>query len=408
MGFALGLLAGCELAEVGAVDLVDAAVAAPTDAQAAADASVPDAPPEDLDGFVTWHMEQGGIPGLAVGMVVDGEVAFTGTWGWADIEAERPVVEDTAFAVASISKLFTGVPLMRLVEEGRLDLDAATEDAFGFRLVHPAHPESPITTRQLLTHSSGLVDDWLALGQTTYEGEPPLDLGEFARAYAQPGGEFYGDDHFGGAPGTDWEYCNAGFAIAGHLAELGWDEDFRALTRRQIFEPLGLEDTGWFYADVDPAKRATLYGYSARPPSYAASDPVNFAHYPAGGLRSSVRDLLRYARAWLAEGELDGRRFLEADTVRGMFLQQVPELNSRQALVLRYDVLGGRTYIGHSGAGIGGSANFLMDPGAHAALIVLTNSDAYVRARFGLTSGREALDAILERFEAGLRARIDG
>ena len=364
-------------------------------------------PPEDLAGFVEWQMAAGGLPGLAAGLVVDGEVAYVGTWGWADVENEVPVADDTLFVVASVSKLFTGVPLMRLVEEGRLDLDASTADAFGFSLVNPAFPDVPITTRQLLTHTSGMVDDWLTLGGTTYRGDPPIDLGQFARGYARPGGDLYDPDHFGSAPGTDWRYCNAAFAVAGHLAEIGWDEDFRALTARQILVPLGLNDTGWFFEDLDASRLASLYTYDARRGgSFVALDQVNYAHYPAGGLRSSIRDLLRYARAWLAEGELDGERFLEPETIRAMYAQQVPALSERQALVLRYDTVGGRTFIGHSGAGIGGSANFLMLPEQRAALIVVSNGDAYVRARLGQPQGREAFEAILVRLGEELEAQM--
>jgi len=377
--------------------------AGPIDAAPAVDAR----PPEDLDGFVEWQMEAGGLPGLAAGLVVDGEVAYVGTWGYADVDSGVPVAEDTLFVVASVSKLFTAVPLMRLVEETGLDLDRSTEAAFDFPIVHPEFPEAPITTRQLLTHTSGMTDAWLTLGETTYAGDPPIDLGDFARGYAQPGGDLYqAGANFGPAPASDWEYCNAAFAVAAHLAELGWGEDFRALSERMVFEPLGLNDTGWFFADVDPSKLAVLYTYSAPRDAFVPLDQVNYAHYPAGGLRSSIRDLLRYARAWLNFGELEGERFLAEDTVRAMLQPQVPDLSTRQALVLRYDALNGNTYIGHSGAGIGGSANFLMLPGQDAALVVVTNGDAYVRARLGMPAGRDAFEAILSRMEDELQARL--
>lgn len=394
---------GCEAIDPVGLDGSFDRDAGPLDAAPAVDAR----PPEDLDGFVEWQMAAGGLPGVAAGLVVDGEIAFVGTWGYADVENERPVADDTLFVVASVSKLFTAVPLMRLVEEGALDLDAPTAEAFDFPIVHPEHPAVPVTTRQLLTHTSGMVDAWLTLGETTYSGDPPIDLGEFARGYAQPGGAFYQESNFGPEPGTDWEYCNAAFAVAAHLAELGWGEDFRALSERMIFEPLGLNDTGWLFADVDESKLAVLYTYSEPRESFVPLEQVSYAHYPAGGLRSSIRDLLRYAQAWLAFGELDGQRFLAEDTVRAMLQQQVPELSSRQGLVLRYDTLNDNVYIGHSGAGIGGSANFLMLPGERAALVVVTNGDAYVRSRLGMPAGREAFEAILARMEEELRARLE-
>ncbi|MBO6935534.1 MAG: beta-lactamase family protein [Deltaproteobacteria bacterium] len=400
--FLCGAVAGCDELAVDGADGSFDRDAGPVDAAPAIDAR----PPEDLDGFVEWQMDAGGLPGVAAGLVVDGEIAFVGTWGYADVENERPVADDTLFVVASVSKLFTAVPVMRLVEEGMLDLDVPTGEAFDFPIAHPGFPDDDITTRRLLTHTSGMVDAWITLGETTYSGDPPIDLGDFARGYAQPGGEYYQGSNFGPEPGTDWEYCNAAFAVAAHLAELGWGEDFRALSERMIFEPLALQDTGWHFQDIDESKLAVLYTYNTPRDSFVPLEQVNYAHYPAGGLRSSIRDLLRYAQAWLNLGELDGQRFLAEETVQTMLRQQVPDLSARQGLVLRYDVVNGNTYVGHSGAGIGGSANFLMLPGSNAALIVVTNGDAYVRARLGMTAGREAFEAILARMEEELQDRM--
>ena len=117
--------------------------------------------------------------------------------------------------------------------------------------------------------------------------------------------------------------------------------------------------------------------------------------------------LERWARAMLRGGELDGVRVLEAETVEAMRTLQVPDLSTRQGLVMRYEGIGGHGYVGHSGAGIGGSANVLLRSDADAALIVLSNGDAYIRARLGFTEGRDAMDAILERLDTELEAELE-
>ena len=132
--FPLALLlcvAGCD-----ATSTMDAGL----DAGGAADAGSTDAaalrrdagtPPEDFDGFVEWQMAYGGIPGLALAVVTRDEVVRVGTYGFADLEAERPVDEHTLFIMASISKTMAVVRAMQLVEAGQLDLDAPAGDYLG-------------------------------------------------------------------------------------------------------------------------------------------------------------------------------------------------------------------------------------------------------------------------------------
>ena len=363
----------------------------------------------ELDRAIEAELEAGKLPSIAAALIVDGELVWEGYYGWADEDASRRPNADTLFPVASVSKMFTAVPLMRLVEEGRVDLDASVQEAFGFDLVHPNHPSADITLRQLLTHTSGVIDNWPALGQGTYTGsDPEMTLAQFTDAYCSPTGDLYSaESNFGAAPGTDHDYSNAGFAIAGHLAELAWGDNFRELTRTMAFEPLGLANTGWYLADVDASQLAAAYTYNMARDTQVPLEHSTYAHYPAGGLRSSVNDLSRFVRAVLNDGELEGQRIFEAATVSEMLRRQAPELSERQGLVFRYDTISGREYVGHSGAGLGGSANVLMRPETRSGLILLSNGDAYVRARLGFEEGRDAMRRILNLLDAELE-RLGG
>ena len=360
--------------------------------------------PSELDRAIEAELEAGNLPSIAAALIVDGEVVWEGYYGWADEEGRRRPDARTLYPVASVSKMFTAVPLMRLIEQGMVDLDAPVDESFGFALAHPEHPGTPITLRALLTHTSGVIDNWPALGQGTYTGsDPEMTLTQFARAYALPEGELYStESNFGAAPGTDHDYSNAGIAIAGHLAELAWGDDFRTLTRTMAFEPLGLEGTGWYLADLNADELAEPYTYNMARDAQVALEHSTYAHYPAGGLRSSVHDLSRFVRAVLNGGELDGQRIFEEATVTEMLRLQVPDLSNRQGLVFRYDTINEREYVGHSGAGLGGSANVLMRPEERSALILLSNGDAYVRARLGFEEGRDAMRRILELLDTEL------
>src|SRR5690606_7904897 len=138
----------------------DAAVA--YDAPPVARDAGPDAgPPADLDGLIEHHMRAGGIPGAAAAIASERENAWVGTYGYADMESGRRVDEHTLFIMASISKTVAAARAMQLVEAGLLDLDEPVETYLGHPVRHPGYADIPITTRMLLTHTSGLEDAWL-------------------------------------------------------------------------------------------------------------------------------------------------------------------------------------------------------------------------------------------------------
>lgn len=384
---------------------------APTDAAPGADAGVPgdagplDAPrfardagtpPDDLEGFVDWWMAEGGIYGLAAAVVDDGEVVLTITRGMAT--ETRPVDEHTLFIVASVSKTFTGALLLGLVEEGRLDLDADVSTYLGFPFRHPAFPDVVITTRMLASHVSGLVDDFIDLGAYSYEdADPTVSLGDFALEYAN------GPDnasHWGTrAPGTAYSYANAGFGVLGAIIEGASGEDLRARSEAELFGPLALDGAGWFLSDVDRARLADEFAWGRRE-GFSVLSQHGFAFYPASSMRISVTGLARWIRAHV-DGTLEGTPFLSPASIALTRTPLFPSAAPGQGFVWKRDVVGGEAFYGHSGSTYGASANVVVrDDGD--GIVLLTNSDAYIRNRFGDSSGSEAMNAILERLSTFL------
>jgi len=378
---------------------------AAVDAAARVDAGMPDAgmpPPEDLEGFVAYQMEAGGLPAVGLALIVDGELVVSSVQGWQDVERGIPADEHTSFAVGSVSKLFTAVPVMHHVELGELDLDAALDDILGYPVRHPDH-DVPITTRMLLTHTSGIIDNWVQIGATTSPDVPEISLGELTAGYVQPEGAYSSSQNWGAAPGTDFDYSNMAVAIAAHVAEVVGGESFHDQTDALVFEPLGLDDTGWYPSDVPEEHLAVPYTWSEPRDSFVALDQATGANYPAGSLRASVTDLVTLMETLLAGGP---PLFTEA-RLQAMLELQVPELDGRQGLVFRYRSIGDRRYVGHSGSTIGGSAQLLLRFEERSGLLLVTNGDPYIRSRIGIdTSGGEAMDAILRRLDRELVERI--
>jgi CubicO group peptidase (beta-lactamase class C family) len=346
-------------------------------------------PPEDIDGFLQWWMGEGGISGLAAAVVDDGEVVLSITEGMAT--ETMPVDDHTLFIVASVSKTFCGALLLQLAEDGRLDLDADVSTYLGYTFRNPSFPDDVITTRMLAAHTSSLVDDFLDLGPYQYTSDPTVSLADFAREYGTEG-EL--ETHWGSrAPGTSYSYANAGFGVLGAIVEAASGEDFRALSEAELFEPLALDGAGWFLSDVDPAHLADEMVWDGH--RFRATPQHGFAFYPAGSLRISLVGITRWVQAHV-DGTLDGTTFLTTESIAMTRTAQFESVRTGQGFVWERDVIGGETFWGHSGSTFGASANIeVRDDGD--AIVLLTNSDAYLRNRFGDPTGSAAMHAILER-----------
>lgn len=250
----------------------------------------------------------------------------SGADGLADRRNGRRVTVADPARMASVSKLVVALGVMRLVEAGRLDLDADVSRWLGWRLRNPAFPGTPITLRMLLSHMSSLQDAGEAY---------VIPLGRTVRG-AVAEHEVFDADH---APGTYFRYSNLNFPVVASALERATGERFDRLMQRLVMEPLGLDACfNWTTcSDAKVARAVTLYradGTAAlddlrgrRPacPVFRESLDCDLAHYelgangalfsPQGGLRASVLDLAVIGRMLLNRGRHAGRRFLRAESV---------------------------------------------------------------------------------------------
>jgi len=151
---------------------------------------------QDFAAFVRAGLAQTHTPGLSVAIVRAGRTVFTAGYGLADVAAARPATPDTAFHIASVSKVVTGTALLLLLEQQRYRLDEPIGPYLDFPVRHPRFPEVPITFRHLLTHTSGISDE--RYGQTaafSVVGDPTLALRDFLVGYLTPGGSWYAAEH---------------------------------------------------------------------------------------------------------------------------------------------------------------------------------------------------------------------
>ena len=334
--------------------------------------------PSPLDEFILRGMKEAKVPGLAALTLKEGKIFWEGYYGWANIEEKRPATKDTLFQLASISKTITACMIMQQVEEGKLGLDADINTYLPFKVRNPGHAEKPITLRQLLTHTSGIRDNWKVLEEYWVKnGDFKQPLAKSLPAYLTEGGKFFSakKSFYDWAPGSRNRYCNVGFALAAHVAEAKVKISFEALCEQGIFKPLGMEGTAFALAAVDPRKVAMPYGYRKKTGGFKALGHHGYLDYPAGTLRATAPHLARFLMMFMGEGKLDETRILKSATVVSMKKIQFPKLDRKQGIGWYYDRIGGEQMIGHDGGDPGVVTQMFCQPKKGTGIIVLMNGE---------------------------------
>ncbi|MEG3631859.1 serine hydrolase domain-containing protein [Streptomyces poriticola] len=318
---------------------------------------------DKLAEFVTAQATELGVPGAAVGVLLDGEEIYA-SHGVTSLGAPTPVDEKTLFHLASVSKTFTATALMRLVAEGKVDLHAPVRHYVPELRLADERTAAQITVLNLLNHTAGL--DWNLIDDG--EGDRSL-AGLVAKLPQLP---------LIAPPGTRASYSQAGYNLAGRIVEKVTGLPFEQAMAALVLEPVGLADTVYGLSEVMARKFAVGYNRGddghlrpARP--WGAFREGARGDNPGGGLASSVSDMLRWARFQLGDGE----GVLPAAELHRM---------RERTVELRASTLGdgfgvcwflrdldGLSGLGHGGSGNGQFAELLIVPESNFAVVSLAN-----------------------------------
>lgn len=261
-------------------------------------------------------------PGLNLALADQGRLVWEAGFGVADIGAGAPMAPDTIYRSGSLGKVYTGVAVMRLVDEGVLALRDPINRHLPFPVNNPLG-DRDITVFDLMTHSSGLGPD-AAMSSWTPRGDL---AGVIADELARPRSRIAGDSfpRWMRPVGRAWIYSNLGVAILGLIVQTANRDglDFPAFVKATILDPLGLGASELPVAQHPAFARADLL--AASPAGYARmggadipSLPVFFHEYPAGGMLARPADHLRLLLAMMNGGALDGARVLAPETAAAM------------------------------------------------------------------------------------------
>lgn len=317
---------------------------------------------ESLAALTTAKMREFHVPGVALGVLRNGQATIRG-FGVTNVDYPQPVTSDTVFPLASISKTVTTTTVMRLVEQGKIDLRAPVRKYLpDFRTTDEAASRE-VTVWNLLTHTSG----WE--GQLSAADKGDETLARFVASLST--------DMQLAPPGAAWSYNNAGFGVAGRIIEVVTGRTFNDAVDDLVFKPLGLKLAFSRLSDLVVHRFAAGHIVSADgTPTMQRSFTLG-STTPAGGTAMAMQELLEYARFHLGSGSSsDGARVLTRATLD---LMQTPQLRKQaydedMGLGWHLRTVGGVRTAAHGGTFSGHILLLELVPEKNFAIAILTNA----------------------------------
>jgi CubicO group peptidase (beta-lactamase class C family) len=338
-----------------------------------------------FDGIVPLQLERSDVAGASVMVMQNGQVLMRKGYGYADLKNKKPVdPAATIFRLASISKLFTWVSVMQLVEQGKLDLDTDVNRYLDFQ-IRPAFSQ-PVTLRNLMTHTGGFEEEVRDIIVT--DPKQSVTLRDFL-IRNQPQRIF--------PPGTIPAYSNYGVGIAGYIVQRASGQPFEQYVEQHIFAPLQMVHSTFYQPPPTLLRRLPSEGY----PTDTEKPPIGFEIFnpvSAGGVSSTAADMGRFGQALLNGGELDGNRILKPETLQAMWTPQFRSSGQMPPLCMGFYETwrNGLRWIGHEGDLVAFHSLFMLEPSKKLMLFISYNS-----AGGGDKPRPEIIDMFTDRYFPG-------
>ncbi len=308
---------------------------------------------------IVAEMKRLSIPGVALGVWHKGRELSNG-FGMTSVENPLPVTSDTLFQVGSISKTFTGTILMQLAEQGKVNLDEPARTYIKDLKLRDKNVEKQVTVRNLLTHTGGWVGDYF---NDFGNGDDALlrmvkDIAHLPQVMPL---------------GKIWSYNNTGFNIASRLIEVITGKPYEQAAQEMLLDPLGLKMSFFFPSDILITHRFAVGHYNENKKTFVSRPwAIGRAGNGVGGVVSTVKDLLAYARFHMGSGN----RIIKRKSLEAMRVPQISAGGRGQMGITWFvNKSGPLMRYSHGGATNGQQAMFMYIPEKDFALAILTNND---------------------------------
>jgi CubicO group peptidase (beta-lactamase class C family) len=340
-----------------------------------------------------------------VGMTVlgysRGRIRFVYNYGYSDIERKIKVDNNTIFFMASVSKIVTGIAVMKLIEEGKIrSIESDIGNCLGFKVRNPKYPQNPIRIRHIMTHTSGINDSGISSEfiEESNSPDPPL-MKELFFLH----GKYYDPEiWYNAPPGTKYSYSNYGAILAGAIIGKLSDRRFDIFVNKKILQPAGINHGFTIHNVKDVEKVAVVYMLDEDMNPYVAAEnyqgekpaPLDFSNFgpdsnpavlaPHGGLRTDVRSLVKIMEIFLNRGVCrTGKgvvRILKAQSVDLMLRTHWSNKDNsgifkRSGLFIHItnDLIPGVRMYGHSGDAMGLLSAMYFNPRNNSGIIFVMN-----------------------------------
>lgn len=338
------------------------------------------------------------VTGMSIAAFKGENLFYKQSYGYADKALQIPANDQTKYRIASISKTITGIMAMKLISEGKFCLNTRVSDYLGVNLDNPRYPNDKITVKQLLTHTSGIMDSYAYETATN----TPMPLNKLLS---------YGGIHADYRPGTMYLYSNLGAGLMSGVIEQATGKRFYDYAKESLFTPLNM-DAGFLRTEIkDTQSLAQIYLNNhltvnvkqwMRVESLYDNIPVG-QMYMLGqsDLIISASDLAEFAMALAGDGTVKGIRILQKPSVDEMNKVQFTDGKMTRGLALHItgNLVKGRTLHGHLGQAYGMISGMYFDPTDKTGVMFITNGCTQKKTARGNFAISEALvNAVYSEF----------
>lgn len=351
-----------------------------------------DLPRDSIKDSLTMKMDSiqkdGSIIGFSVAVVGLDGIHYNEGFGYADIANKIAYSPQTLQNIGSVSKTFIGISLLKAQELGILKLDDEVNKYLPFKVVNPKYPDTPITIRQLATHTSSILDsDYYGLSYVLIDtiqapnervfdyfnaAETKTSMEAYLEKVVGEQGKWNANSFADYSPGTTYEYSNIAATLAALVLEKAAGKPFTEFTKEHILTPLQMNSSGWAHSDIDRTKRTR---------SYINKDTLvaryELITYPDGGFIASTEDLSTYLIE-LMKGKAGKGTLLHPDSYQELFTKQLTsaqlpenEQEGNSGIFMDFSKRG----LGHSGGDPGIVTFMFFNEETNIGKIVFQNTD---------------------------------
>jgi len=317
-------------------------------------------------------MKKFDVVGFSVAVVKKGEIVYKNSFGLKDVESNSTLTDNSLFRIASISKSFSATSIMQLVEAGKLALDDDFSKLVGFKVRNPKYPETVITLKMALSHTSSLND---SQGYFNLDVINPGKNPDWAKCY---------NDY---EPGAGYQYCNLNYNMVGAIIEKVSGERFDTYVKQHVLNPLGLYG-GYNVDSLDATRFVTLYEYDSKLKTFNASPSAynrnkalqdyvmgysTPSFSPTGGMKISATDLAKYMMMHMNYGKSKGVRVMSKKSSKLMQTKVSDEESYGLAIEGTDKLIPGKSMKGHTGSAYGLYSAMFFQPKEKFGIVVITN-----------------------------------